>query len=61
MINGANIKDYTKDSIIKLYSVVFQDFKIFSTTLKENVCASGDFDEGRFYACLEKRRYKGTC
>lgn len=58
LINGINIKDYTKDSIIKLYSVVFQDFKIFSTTLKENVCASGDFDEGRFYACLENADIK---
>ena len=58
LINGANIKEYTKDSIIKLYSVVFQDFKIFSTTLKENVCASGDFDEGRFYACLENADIK---
>lgn len=58
LINGANIKDYTKNSIIKLYSVVFQDFKIFSTTLKENVCASSDFDEGRFYACLENADIK---
>ena len=58
LINGINIKDYTKDSIIKLYSVVFQDFKIFSTTLKENVCASGDFDEGRFYVCLENADIK---
>lgn len=58
LINGINIKDYTKNSIIKLYSVVFQDFKIFSTTLKENVCASGDFDEGRFYACLENADIK---
>lgn len=58
LLNGANIKEYTKDSIIKLYSVVFQDFKIFSTTLKENVCASGDFDEGRFYACLENADIK---
>lgn len=58
LINGVNIKDYTKDSIIKLYSVVFQDFKIFSTTLKENVCASGDFDEGRFYTCLENADIK---
>ena len=41
-----------------LYSVVFQDFKIFSTTLKENVCASGDFDEGRFYVCLENADIK---
>lgn len=58
LINGINIKDYTKDSIIKLYSVVFQDFKIFSVSLKDNICANSDFDEGRFYACLENADIK---
>lgn len=53
LINGVNIKDYTKDSIVKLYSVVFQDFKIFSVSLKDNVCANADFNSHRLYACLE--------
>ena len=53
LINGVNIKDYTRDSIVKLYSVVFQDFKIFSVSLKDNVCANADFNNHRLYACLE--------
>ena len=39
LINGENIQAYTKESIINLYSVVFQDFKIFSVPLRDTVCA----------------------
>lgn len=53
LINGVNIKNYTRDSIVNLYSVVFQDFKIFSVSLKDNVCANADFNSHRLYACLE--------
>ena len=53
LINGADIKEYTRESITGLYSVVFQDFKIFSVSLKDNICASSDFDSDRSYACLE--------
>lgn len=58
LINGINIKNYTKDSIIKLYSVVFQDFKIFSVSLKDNICANSDFESDRFYTCLENADIK---
>ncbi len=58
LINGTNIKEYTKNSIINLYSVVFQDFKIFSVSLKDNVCANSDFKSDRFYACLENANIK---
>ena len=58
LLNGENIKEYTKDSIIKLYSVVFQDFKIFSVSLKDNVCANSDFESDRFYTCLENADIK---
>jgi len=42
LINGINIKEYTEESLNKLYSVVFQDYKILSLTVEENVCAGGD-------------------
>ena len=58
LLNGANIKEYTKDSIINLYSVVFQDFKIFSVSLKDNVCINADFESDRFFACLENANIK---
>ena len=58
LINGTDIKEYTRESITGLYSVVFQDFKIFSVSLKDNICASSDFDCDRFYACLENANIK---
>lgn len=53
LINGVNIKEYSKESITKLYSVVFQDFKIFSIPLKDNICANEKYDGNRLYTCLE--------
>lgn len=37
LINSVNIKEYTRDSLNALYSVVFQDYKILSLTVEENV------------------------
>lgn len=53
LINDINIKEYSKDSIIKLYSVVFQDFQMFSIPLKDNVCADEEYDRDRLYNCLD--------
>ncbi len=58
LINGINIKEYTKKSICNLYSVVFQDFKIFSTTLAQNISASEDYDREKLYDTLEKANIK---
>ncbi|MCM1285754.1 MAG: ABC transporter ATP-binding protein/permease [Acetobacter sp.] len=54
LINGVNIKDYTKNSITSLYSVVFQDFQMFSIPLCQNVAAVKDYDKERLYNCLEQ-------
>ncbi|MCH5314881.1 MAG: ABC transporter ATP-binding protein [Eubacterium sp.] len=53
LINGINIKEYSKESIIRLYSVVFQDFKMFSIPLKDNVCAGEKCNKDRLYSCLD--------
>ena len=58
LINGINIKEYSKESIIKLYSVVFQDFKIFSTTLAQNISAGEDYDSEKLYDALDKANIK---
>lgn len=58
LINGINIKAYTKESIISLYSVVFQDFKIFSTTLAQNVSACKDYDRDKLFDVLDKANVK---
>lgn len=58
LINDINIKEYSKESIIKLYSVVFQDFKIFSTTLAQNISANEEYDKERLYDALDKANIK---
>ncbi len=37
LLNGVNIKKYRYDQYVRLFAVVFQDFKLFSTTIKNNV------------------------
>ena len=58
LINGINIKEYTKESIMCLYSVVFQDFKIFSTTLAQNISTNEEYDKERLYDALDKANIK---
>lgn len=36
-IDGTNIKDYSDEAYRKLFAVVFQDFKLFAFSLKENI------------------------
>lgn len=58
LINGIDIKEYTKESIMKLYSVVFQDFKIFSTTLAQNISAGESYDSEKLFTALDKANIK---
>ncbi len=37
LVNDINIKDYSFDDYVRLLSVVFQDFRLFAFTLKENI------------------------
>ncbi len=54
LINGFNIKDYSKESLMKLYSVVFQDFKIFSFSVFQNLSASNSYDYEKMKQALDK-------
>ena len=38
---------------MKLFSVVFQDYQLFSFLLGENVAVSDDYDEAKARKCLE--------
>lgn len=58
LINDINIKEYSKDGIMKLYSVVFQDFKIFSTTLSQNISAGEAYDYDKLYKVLDEANIK---
>ncbi len=43
-INGFNINEYDKEEYFKLLSVVFQDFKLFSFTLGQNIAAAERYE-----------------
>lgn len=37
LLNGVNINKYKYEEYVKLFAVVFQDFKLFSATIKNNI------------------------
>jgi ATP-binding cassette subfamily B protein len=46
-LNGIDIKEYDYNEYMKIFSVVFQDFKMFSLKLSENIACSLDIDTER--------------
>lgn len=53
-LNGIDIQKYNYKEYCDLFAVVFQDFKIFSFPLGENVAASEDVDSERALEALTK-------
>ncbi len=45
-IDGENINQVNYDALMKLFAVVYQDFKLFSFTLKENIALAGSDEAG---------------
>ncbi len=54
LLNGVNIKKYDYQEYMSIFSVVFQDFQLFSFILGQNVAASAEYDREKVVACLEK-------
>ena len=54
LLNGIDIRKYDYQEYISLFSVVFQDFKLFAFSLGQNVAASAQYEKERVLACLEK-------
>lgn len=54
LLNGIDIKKYDYDEYLNLFSIVFQDFKLFSFSLGQNVAASVDYDEDKVKDVLVK-------
>lgn len=53
LVNGVDIRKFRQEEYVKLFSVVFQDFQLFSLMLAENVAASMEYEEERVEKCLE--------
>ena len=54
LLNGINIQKYSYHEYMKLFSVVFQDFKLLSFELGQNVAGSIAYDYGKAVQCLRK-------
>lgn len=54
LLNGVNIKKYDYDEYLAIFSVVFQDFKLFSFTLGENVASGSDYDDDEVVSALNQ-------
>ncbi len=54
LLNGVNIKKFKQEEYVQLFSVVFQDYKLFPFKLGENVAVDTEYDEIKVRDCLIK-------
>ncbi|MDE6917453.1 MAG: ABC transporter ATP-binding protein/permease [Lachnospiraceae bacterium] len=52
-LNGINIAKYDFDEYVRIFSVVFQDFRLYAFALDENVAAGEQVDEGQLQRAME--------
>ncbi len=57
LLNGVNIQKYDYQEYMSIFSVVFQDFKLFAFTLGQNVATSMEYDKKRVEECLRKANF----
>lgn len=57
-LNGINIKKYDLKEYMSLFSVVFQDFQLFSVPLSQNITTSLEYDKAKLCSCLDKAGIK---
>ncbi len=58
LLNGVDIKKYDYDEYMSIFSVVFQDFKLFAFTLGQNIAAATEFDPDKARTVLEKAGFE---
>ena len=54
LLNGVDIRYYDYKDYARIFSVVFQDFNLFSFGIAENVASGTDYDEAKVIDCLER-------
>lgn len=54
LLNGINIRKYRYEEYMQIFSVVFQDFKLFALPLGQNVAACREYDAENVTQCLQK-------
>lgn len=54
LLDGTDIREYDYDEYLKLFSFVFQDFRLFALPLGENIAACEHYDTARAEECIRK-------
>ena len=54
LLNGVNIQRYNYNEYLSIFSVVFQDFKLFSFSLGQNVASALRYDAEKVIDCLNQ-------
>ena len=57
LLNGVDIRKYDYDEYLSIFSVVFQDFRLFPFRLGEVVASGQDYDREKVEECLEKANF----
>lgn len=58
LLNNINIKEYSREALYKLFSIVFQDFKLFSYSIKDNITGGNEAKDEDVWLALEKAGIK---
>ncbi|MBR0232460.1 MAG: ABC transporter ATP-binding protein [Synergistaceae bacterium] len=58
LFNGINTSMFSQEDLMKLFAIVFQDFKIFSFPISENVAVNKNFDEDVVTSMLVKSGFE---
>lgn len=52
-LNGIDIREFNYTEYLKLFAIVFQDFKLLAFPIGENIACSEEYDEEKVWHCLE--------
>lgn len=58
LLNGVDIRKYSYEEYIGLIGAVFQDFKLFSFSVRENVAFNENSDDDKILSCLYRSGLK---
>lgn len=58
LLNGVDIQKYDRKEYMSVFSVVFQDYKLFSLELGQVLAASASYDESRAQNCLARAGFE---
>lgn len=58
LLDGVEIRDYDLEQYRRLFAVVFQDYRLLSFSIKDNISASASADEDRLHDAVRKAGFE---